>query len=297
MNQQHLIQQKEKNAKIFMAVISIIGGGLVLFYSFQLHAPKEPIILLLFAVFIAICEYYPIPVWKGNTTINFPIIFTLYLIYGLASTLIIYATAVIIVNLISHRPLRIIFFNTAQLVLSFYIAVKLMKVFEPYIFYDSAFIDEVLKYGLLLLFFHILNNLMVDIVLALRPQVYPFHAWKQKTISELNSAIISLVYGFTLFLLGSQNRGEIDFFSFFFFFSPIVGLSLLSAVIFRLRKEKSRLKALFSITSELNTMVPTVDWLDSMKSSFHAFVDVDTSGLWVKKDGKWIRSYAEEVGS
>ncbi|MFZ3579715.1 GAF domain-containing sensor histidine kinase [Virgibacillus sp. DJP39] len=293
MNRQHLIQSKETNAKIFMALISIVGAGLILFYSLQLHTPKEPLILLLFAVFILICEYYPIPVWKGNTTINFPIIFTLFLISGLAYTLIIYAISVLIVNIISRRPYRIISFNTAQLILSFYISVKLANILEPYIFFNSTFVGEVLEYAVLLIFFHIFNNLMVDIVLALRPQAYPFSAWKQKTLSELSSAAISLVYGFTLFLLSSQNRGQIDFFSFFFFFSPLVGLSLLSAVIFRLRREKSRLKALFSITSELNTMVPTEDWLDSMKSSFHAFVDVDASGLWVKTDEKWIKTYAE----
>ena len=293
MNKQKLIKRKETKARIFMAIVSVLGFGLVLFYSFQLHTPEEPIILLLFAVFLGICEFYPIPIWKGNTTISFSIVFTLYLIFEIEYTLVIYALVVLIVNLISYRPARIVFFNSAQLVVSFYLAVKLSGLFDSSFFNSDSIISELTSYGLILLFFHLINNFIVDMVLWLRPQVYPFSSWKQKLISELTSALISLLYGFTLFLLGSQNRGGIDFFSFFFFFSPLVGLSLLSSVIFRLRKEKSRLKALFTITSELNTMVPTEDWLDGVKSSFDTFVDVDASVLWVKEKGKWNKRYAE----
>ncbi|MGP4106478.1 GAF domain-containing sensor histidine kinase [Virgibacillus sp. L01] len=289
-----LLQNKEANAKIFMIGISVLGFGLALIHIFQLQgSPKEPIILLLFAVFLAICEYYPIPVWKGNTAINFPIMFTLYLVFGLGYTVIVLASVVLLVNLISRRPIRIVFFNPAQLILSFYIAVKLTEFFDDIIFLNSSFIDEFIKYGLILLLFHLINNILVDIVLWLRPQTYSLNSWKQKTLSEGTSFIISLGYGFMLFLLGSQNRGEIDFFSFFFFFSPLVGLSLLSAVIFRLRTEKSRLKALFSITSELNTMVPTEDWLDGLKASFKAFIDVDASVLWFKEGDGWCKRFEQ----
>lgn len=293
MKHKQILQKKETNARVFMAVITILGFGLALIHIFQLEAPKEPIILLLFAVFLAICEYYPIPVWKGNTVINFPIVFTLYLVFGLPYTIVVFASVILLVNLISRRPIRIILFNPAQLIVSFYIAVKVIDLFDVFIFFNSSFIVEFIKFGLLLILFHLINNLIVDVVLWLRPQVYSLSSWKQKTLSELSSLIISLGYGFMLFLLGSQNRGEIDFFSFFFFFSPLVGLSLLSAVIFRLRTEKSRLKALFSITSELNTMVPTEDWLEGLKKSFQAFIDVDASILWIKEGDEWYKRFEQ----
>ncbi|SEQ38022.1 hypothetical protein SAMN05216232_2228 [Virgibacillus subterraneus] len=291
---QQLLKNEETNAKVFMIGTSVLGFGLVLVHIFQLQeAPKDPIILLLFAVFLAICEYYPIPVWKGNTAINFPIMFTLYLVFGLGYTIFVLASVVLLVNLISRRPLRIVFFNPAQLILSFYIAVKLPELFDDIIFLNSSFINDFIKYGLILLLFHIINNLLVDVVLWLRPQIYSLNSWKQKALSEGTSFIISLGYGFMLFLLGSQNRGGIDFFSFFFFFSPLVGLSMLSAVIFRLRTEKSRLKALFSITSELNTMVPTEDWLDGLKTSFKAFIDADACILWFKEGDEWYKRFEQ----
>ncbi|MFD1040420.1 GAF domain-containing sensor histidine kinase [Virgibacillus byunsanensis] len=293
MNSQQLRQRKETNAKVFMAMVSVIGLILFLIHIFQLQSPQDPIILLLFVVFLAICDYYPIPVWKGNTTINFPIIFTLYLIFGLSYTIVVYGFVSLLVNVINRRPIRIIFFNPAQLILSFFISVQVTQLVEPIISFNSTIMDGFIYYGILLLFFHFLNNLIVDSVLWLRPQTYPFQSWKQKTLSELNSGFISLGYGFMFFLLGSQNRGEIDVFTFFFFFSPLVGISLLSAVIFRLRREKNRLKALFSITSELNTMVPTEDFLKVLKTSFQDFIEVDAAALWIKEGSEWNNRYVQ----
>ncbi|WP_067726742.1 GAF domain-containing sensor histidine kinase [Oceanobacillus damuensis] len=287
------MHRKETNAKLFMTLVSTIGFMLVTMHLFQLQPLEDPIILLLFAVFLAVCDYYSIPVWKGNTTINFPIVFIVYLVYGLSYTIVVYALVVLAVNIINRRPIRILFFNPAQLVLSFYAAVQLTDLLSPYIMLKSTIMDRFMEYVILLFLFHIFNNLIVDIVLYLRPQLYSFQAWKQKTLSELSSGIISLVYGFMLFSLGSQNRGEIDFFSFFFFYSPLVGLSLLSAVISRLRKEKNRLKALFTVTSELNTMVPTEDFLEGLQTSFPDFIDADAEALWIKEGDIWNLHYMQ----
>ncbi|MFC4559070.1 GAF domain-containing sensor histidine kinase [Virgibacillus kekensis] len=286
------IKTREYHAKFFMATVSILGLGLIISQMSNLQVPHSPIILILFTVFLGVSEYYPIPVWKGNTAINFPILFTLYLVSGLDYTVVIYAGVVLLVNLLSRRPIRILFFNPAQLTLSFFLAVKLADTVGLGFVASSPIMENFLEYSTVLLFFHLINNLLVDMVLWLRPQVYSFRSWKHKTLSELSSLLISLSYGFMLFLLGSQNR-EIDFFSFFFFFSPLVGLSLLSGVIFRLRKEESRLKALFSITSELNSMVPTDDWLDSLKPSFQTFIAVDASILWMKEGDSWIPRFEQ----
>ncbi|MEC5423797.1 GAF domain-containing sensor histidine kinase [Virgibacillus sp. C22-A2] len=293
MTKKQLAQKRETYARVYMTLVSVVGSILVLYHLFQLQLPKEPVILLLFVTFIAITEYFPIPVWKGNTTLNFPIVFTLYLLYGLSYTILVYAVVVLAINIIRRRPLRIIFFNPAALIISFFSAVLFTELLTPVSFFNSEILNSFLIYGGLLISFHVINNAIIDAVLWLRPQVYSFHAWKQKTFSEGNSAFISLLYGYMLYILGSQNRGEIDFFSFFFFFSPLVGLSLLSAVISRLRREKARLKALFSITSELNTMVPAEEFLADLQTSFQDIVEVDAEVLWIKEGNEWTIRYAE----
>jgi signal transduction histidine kinase len=278
-----------------MNSISLIGWMLILFSFVKLEPPGEPIVLALLFLFLLISEYYPMPVWRGQTAITFPVVYVLFLLYGFSYTAIAYAGAVLIVNLIHQRPLRTVFFNPAQLVLSFYAAAVTLPLFKPLLekMALAPIIQGIFEYIILLAVYVVINNLIVDLVLFIRPQHYSFKMWKHKTITELNSAAISLIYGITLYVVGSQNRGEIDVFAYFFFFSPLVGISLLSATIARLRREKNRLKLLFSITTELNQMLPSQDWLSALRGSFNELIGAEASLLWIKRDGDWELSFKD----
>lgn len=233
------------------------------------------------------------PVWKGFTSITFPIVYVLFLLYGLPFTLIIYAVVGLVVNIFHRRPLRIILFNPAQLVLSFFISTQLFFFIFPYIQgkISSSIVLGISQFIIILCLFFIINNLIVDLVLIIRPQHYSLLVWKNKMITELNCAVISLAYGVLLYLIGNSNRGEIDVFSYFFFFSPLVGLALLSSAIMRLKKEKRRLKLLFSMTSELNQILPNKEWVAVLKKNFNEFINVEASTLWVKEGGEWKNSF------
>ncbi len=278
-----------------MNSISLMGWILILFSFVKLEPPGEPIVLALLFLFLLISEYYPMPVWRGQTAITFPVVYVLFLLYGFSYTAIAYAGAVLIVNLIHQRPLRTVFFNPAQLVLSFYAAAITLPLIKPLLekMALTPIIQGIFEYIILLAVYVVINNLIVDLVLFIRPQHYSFKMWKHKTITELNSAAISLIYGITLYVVGSQNRGEIDVFAYFFFFSPLVGISLLSATIARLRREKNRLKLLFSITTELNQMLPSQDWLSALRGSFNELIGAEASLLWIKRDGDWELSFKD----
>jgi signal transduction histidine kinase len=286
---QALSRKREKYSKLFMTSVSLIGWALILFSFEKLEPASEPIVLALLFVFLLISEYYPMPVWRGHTAITFPIIYVIDLLYDFSYTALVYACAVLAVNIIHRRPLRTVFFNPAQLVLSFYGAVMLLPFIQPILgkMPLSPIVEGIFEYFILLAIYLLLNNVIVDMVLLIRPQPYSYKLWKHKTLTELNSAAISLIYGITLYVVGSQNRGEIDVFAYFFFFSPLVGISLLSATIARLRKEKHRLKMLFSITTELNQMLPAQDWLSALKGSFNELIGAEASLLWIKKEGEW----------
>jgi signal transduction histidine kinase len=292
---QALSQRREKSSKLFMNSISLIGWILILFSFVKLEHPGEPIVLGLLFLFLLISEYYPMPVWRGQTAITFPVVYVLFLLYGFSYTAIAYAGAVLIVNLIHQRPLRTVFFNPAQLVLSFYAAAVTLPLIQPLLdkMALTPIIQGIFEYIILLAVYVVINNLIVDLVLFIRPQNYSFKMWKHKTVTEMNSAAISLIYGITLYVVGSQNRGEIDFFAYFFFFSPLVGISLLSATIARLRREKNRLKLLFSITTELNQMLPAQDWLSALRGSFNELIGAEASLLWIKRDGEWELSFKD----
>ncbi|RSK50687.1 GAF domain-containing sensor histidine kinase [Bacillus canaveralius] len=286
-----LFEKRESYSKLFLSAISLLGWVTVFCQLFYFDRPTDLVPMLLLIVFLFISEYYPMPVWRGFTAITFPLVYVLYLLYGLPYTLVIYAVVVLLVNILQRRPLRIIFFNPAQLVVSLFLAEQLwsfLSVFLPSGIESNTLLG-IIEYCTLLILFFIINNTIVDFVLMIRPQPYPLKDWNQKMVTELISITLSLAYGLLLYLLGSQNRGEIDFFSYFFFFSPLVGIALLSSTIVRLKKEKRRMKALFSITTELNQHLPAKEWLLTLKNSFNDFINVEASLLWIKENGVWKR--------
>jgi signal transduction histidine kinase len=289
------LQKKERMARLSILSISAIGWTTIFYYGFlQLEQPKHLSIFTLLVLFLAVVEYFPMPVWRGFTTISFPIVYTIYVMQGIEVAVSVYAIIVFISFLLKRRPLRIVFFNPAQLVISLLVAYWFSNTFFPLFITDetSRIVVGILHFSFMIFPFYFLNNLIVDIILMLRPQPYTLASWKQKTFQELNSLIISFIYLILFNVLGNQNRGEIDVISFFFFFSPLVGLALLSSSIVRLRKEKIRLKALFKMSSELNKIMPSKEWLYFLQNSLNEFIDVDASILWICEDGEWKRKFS-----
>ncbi|MCA0988645.1 sensor histidine kinase [Guptibacillus algicola] len=286
MGQPSHLQKKEKYAKWFMYVVSIVGLGALGWMTFQLTSPNNWWVFLLLAFFIVVTEYFPIAIWKGFTSLSFPLLYTLFINEGLPIAVVTYALCIVLVNMIQRRPLRIIFFNPSQLIISLIGASVLARLFQ-----EQIMQIELYSFGYILvltLFFYMINNLLVDLVLLIRPQPYTFNLWRKKFTSETISALISIAYIGIMFYIGNQNRGVIDVFSYFFFFSPLVGLALLSSIIVRLQAERNRMTALFDISTELNKWLPTKDWVHSIKPSLNKFIDVDASVLWVKEEGEWI---------
>jgi signal transduction histidine kinase len=289
------VQQKERMAQIFLLVISVLGwSAIVKFGFFQLQPPEHLSIFILLILFLAIVEYFPMPVWRGFTTISFPIVYAIYVMQGIEIAVSTYTIIVFLGYLAKRRPLRIVFFNPAQLSVSFLAAYWFTNTFFPLFTVDetSRLVTAILHFSFMIFPFYLMNNLIVDLILILRPQPYTFASWKQKNIQELNSLVVSYIYLLLFNVLGNQNRGDIDVISFFFFFSPLVGLALLSSSIVRLRKEKVRLKALFKMSSELNKILPSREWLHFLQNSLNEFIDVDASILWIREDGEWKRKYA-----
>jgi signal transduction histidine kinase len=193
---------------------------------------------------------------------------------------------VLIINILRQRPLRIVLFNPAQLAVSVFLANYILKhtTITQVLATNSEFLTGILTYGLFVALFFIINNLIVDFVLLIRPQPYPFYMFKGKTLTELGSAFISLLYGVVMAFLGGRT---VDAFSLFFFFSPLVAVSLLYSVISTLENEKKRLNALFAITTGVNKKIHSTEWIETFKNTFSQIVDVQALMLWVKENDVW----------
>ena len=293
-------QRNERFARNVIMIISFIGGLVFIKYGLLvLDGLQAPLIFGFLVIFLFIVEYYPMPVMRGSSVISFPLVYTIFIMNGIGYSVVAYALVVFLVNVLKRRPLRIILFNPAQLIISFVtaylLASWLISLFQMNSF--STVIQSIILFSLIILPFYVINNLIVDLVLLLRPQPYTIEIWKQKSFQELISFFISYGYLILFFILGSQNRGEIDVVSFFFFFSPLVAFALLSSIIVRLRKEKARLKALFNISTELNKKIPTEEWLSFLENNLEKFIDVDAWNLWIKENGKWQLKFASGLSN
>ncbi|MEH7383280.1 GAF domain-containing sensor histidine kinase [Bacillus sp. JJ1533] len=279
-------QRRENYAKIYMIIIAVLGGAAVVNALFHLEPIDNITILILLTVFLAIIEYYPIPLLRGSTTVTFPFIFVMYELFGISYPIIIYAGIALVINILHQRPLRLILFNPAQLAGSVFLAeyilshTNVVQVLSS----SSSFLAGLSTYILFLILFFIINNLIVDIVLLIRPQPYTFYLFKTKTLTELSNVGISFLYGAMMFYLGGR---RVDEFSLFFFFSPLVAISLLYSVISTLRNEKKRLNALFAITTGVNKKIHSTEWIDTFKNTFSEIVDVQAIMLWVKENDVW----------
>ncbi|WP_077619846.1 GAF domain-containing sensor histidine kinase [Bacillus sinesaloumensis] len=278
--------KRENYAKFYMILIALIGWTIVGYSFFQIEPTDEIAILLLLTAFLAVTEYFPIPLMRGSTTITFPFIFIMQGLFGISYPIIIYAVIVLVINILHERPLRIILFNPAQLAISVFTADFILTYLNgtQVLATNNELLNGILTYGLFLAFFFIVNNLIVDFVLLIRPQPYPFFMFKTKTFTEVGSAAISLLYGVMMVYL---NGRTVDVFSMFFFFSPLVAVSLLYSVISTLENEKKRLNALFSITTVVNKNIHSTDWIETFKTIFTQIVDVQAIMLWVKENDVW----------
>ncbi|WP_231687762.1 GAF domain-containing sensor histidine kinase [Bacillus sp. CHD6a] len=277
-------------SQLYMGLISLIG--LLLFgYHLVVHQSVTiSLTLVLLVVFLFICEYYPMPMPRGQSTLTFPIIYMMYVVFGIDLVILIYALTVLVINFIHRRPLRILFFNPAQLIISFYLAHIIHRfILEKIVVSQySSLTIEIVGFFLIISFFYLINNFIVDIVLWLRPEKYPLRFWIGKNQGEIISYAIAFVYGCLIHYLGSQNRGEVDSFSFFFFFSPLVGLSLLSSIIARLKVEKNRIKALFDFSSELNKSLTSQSWEGLIKKLIGDIMIHEDCVLFLRtQEGKW----------
>ncbi|WP_257349259.1 GAF domain-containing sensor histidine kinase [Pseudalkalibacillus decolorationis] len=282
--------KKEQNSNRILTLFSIIGWFLILYSLIQFNPSGNDIWTpLVLVIFLLVTKLFPIPVWRGVSSLSFPLVYTIVILYGIWSGILICSVVSLIVNIFVKRPQRAVWFNPAQLSISlcsaYFLTFWAIRYLDVYLTGNLVF--NFSHAALFIVTFYLINNLLNDIILWLRPHPYRWVDWKEKTAQESIIVLVSYCYIGTMFVLGSQNRGVVDVFSYLFFFSPLVALAIISAIISRLKREKNRLKALFSITRELNRKLASADWSDNVELSLQEFIPTDALLLMVKEENEW----------
>jgi signal transduction histidine kinase len=289
---------REAAASKFVSAIILAGFIIWIYSAFSITKYPDLLIFSTLLLFLFITEYFPIPIWKGLSALSFPLIYTIELLYGWGLTVVVFGGMVCLVHALNKRPLRIVLFNPAQLLLSFFGAVHAAEFILLFLEAGlSAFWYAEVRMVLIAGMYYIFNNLIVDTVLLIRPQTYPLKIWKTKTLSESLVTLFSIAYITLMFLLGSQNRGVVDVFSYIFFFSPLVAIALISSFIARLHQERNRLKALYKISTTFNAHLPSKDWLQQAELPFLEFLGTDAVLLFLNDGHSWKKAYENGVMS
>lgn len=270
---------------IFLAVL----GWLLMGYQFVLlHPPQHVFILIILLAFLYLIEQYPIPVYKSSTSLSFPIVYIIYLLYGVPLTIITLSGILVLTYYLRQLPLKIILLKPPQIIISFFLAINisnwLIVIFNMH-FKNGTMVT--LKPLLVILLYYGIYILFVDIFLLFRSKKEVFIRWRFKALVECGVIVSSILYIWFMHMLGNQDRGKIDVLSYFFVFSPLTGVSLVISIIARLQREKNRLKSLFSITSNLNKGLTTTNWLSSIVEELRVFLEFDASLLFVIESNKW----------
>ncbi|WP_408010603.1 GAF domain-containing sensor histidine kinase [Pseudalkalibacillus sp. A8] len=284
---------RERNSNIVITFITVIGWLLAFYSIFKLHTINDLWSFTLLIGFLFITELFPIPVWKSITSLSFPLIYTIIILYGPWMGVVTLVLVSFVVNLIKRRHIQIVWFNPAQLALTL-VLTHMVTSAILYLTWTGGTGIGYHYYKLLLftLLFYIINNLLIDTIFWLRPHTYSWKDWKQKMVQETVIVVISISYLMLMFVLGNQNRGGVvDVFSFLFFFSPLVAASIISAIINRLNREKNRFKSLVSLTKELNRILPSDDWVSSVERWIDEFITTDVALFIVKENDKWKGSF------
>jgi signal transduction histidine kinase len=287
---------REAAASKFVSAIILAGFIIWIYSAFSITKYPDLLIFSTLLLFLFITEYFPIPIWKGLSALSFPLLYTIELLYGWGLTVVVFGGMVCLVHALNKRPLRIVLFNPAQLLLSFFGAVHAAEFILLFLEAGlSAFWYAEVRMVLIAGMYYIFNNLIVDTVLLIRPQTYPLKIWKTKTLSESLVTLFSIAYITLMFLLGSQNRGVVDVFSYIFFFSPLVAIALISSFIARLHQERNRLKALYKISTTFNAHLPSKDWLQEAELPFIEFLGTDAVLLFLHDGNSWKKAYGNGV--
>ncbi|PYZ95523.1 hypothetical protein CR205_18505 [Alteribacter lacisalsi] len=287
--QTSIIEKKEAHARWYMNAVTVLGAAIALGSLYFLEIPWSFSILLLLVVFLFITEHFAIPVWKGAITLGFPVIFTVDLLFGLSVALVTYTVVVATIHRMQQRPLSIITFNPAQLVISLAVSKGVaLAVTDSWGAMPDSLTGLLVYTAVYTFVFYFVNHLLVDIVLWLRPQPFPLNDFMKKISLEFIGMVLSYFYLLLFFVLGNQDRGDVvDVFSFFFFFSPLVAMALIGSSNFKLRREKERLEGLVTISEELNRHIPEKDWLSGIEQHLKKVFEFDALSIWMKRKGEW----------
>ncbi len=104
------ISMREKVASFYLYFISFLGLITITISLLEIKIPSHPTIIVLLILFMGITEYFPVRFWRGVSSLSFPIIYSMLLLFGTHITVLSLVFVTLIIHLLRRSPVERILF-------------------------------------------------------------------------------------------------------------------------------------------------------------------------------------------
>jgi signal transduction histidine kinase len=271
-------------SKVYINVIVIIAGCIFLLHLSDLSLKQidlnDLLIFIVLSGFLFIIKRYPMSMSSGLVSLDFPLIYLFIVRYGYIETAIVLVVVLIISEILDGRPARVYLFNVSNSLISLWIAHQ----FAVLYFVDQpvGFFEYMMHLTIYIVVYSIINNLLLDVLLWLRPHQYTSRQWFQKFKLEMLVSLASFGYGVLLYYLHTEQRVG-DFFSYSFLYMPLVAGSLISHGTTQLAEEKQKLETLLQASKKMNESIELNDVVEGMEEAISKVVNYKFGIIYIMK--------------
>ncbi|MEE6449256.1 hypothetical protein RAH41_01640 [Gottfriedia acidiceleris] len=180
-----------------------------------------------------------------------------------------------------------ILFNTAQLMLSLFIADFITN--DYFYFQNITPNDGHINLWKVVIFttvYFLVNNILCDLLLLLYQENYTKKAWMQKNIQEVSVLLFEMGYLIVIQLIAIKGFDGKEPLLSLLFFMPLAALSIISYSYSKVQEERMRLKSLVTISTELNKIV-SASHLGGLRKKIKHVLSCTSFGIFLKKNNQW----------
>jgi two-component system, NarL family, sensor histidine kinase DegS len=283
------ILKKKRLSTYYLKIVSIIGC-LVIICSIPSISISENLIFFLFLILLLLISGYihvPLISLRAYSTFNLPILSIIYLFFGISTTIVALASVVTLEAIHRRRNFLSMLFNMGQFAISLAAAHYLTNSIEFLVIQVnfSTMIEFSIMMILFILGFVVINNLIVDVLIWLRPMPYSWRDWRMKSLQETIVATFSYLYLLFLFAYANQMEGYLIKCTYLLFLLILVLVSATISFVKKVKIDQERMNSLYMVTTELNreSTKNFYEKISMLGDTFNSYALV----LLVKKNREW----------
>ncbi|MFX4303501.1 GAF domain-containing sensor histidine kinase [Alicyclobacillus tolerans] len=291
-----LVQQTIRQAIISRHRILLVIGSflLLLFFSVQLQLVHPEAIWML-GILLLFLEWFPVGLGRINFSLCFPLFFGLFFMLGPSMTLWLDAFILLLVQAARRKPWEVFSYNFSSRMIAlalsgwFWLWANANVIQEGH---KHLIIDSLWLLMVTALIYSTSANLLILLVWRQR------RSWRVSARLFLSAlgidlGLATLYNGLMIWLASNPVNVHTGSIGSFFFFLPLVAISLVAHLVANLLREKHRLESVFSITesirqpNHLDSVLPQIANAakELFRSSFGVIYQVDEWGLLYREMG------------